>query len=185
MEPISLAIGAIGLGMQIFGAFGQANNSREITQASEDESRQEQGINNAKNRQMHIEARRMQLENVRNNQRARALATNSAVSQGAQNGSGLAGGLAQINDQSLFNMQGVNQAEDIGNQILGFNNAISRDKARIASLQGSSATDAGIASLGGAVMKAGPIIGQLSQGFGGGGTTGGMGMRLNGTGSLY
>jgi hypothetical protein len=167
MDPISLAIGAVGLGMQIFGGIGASQNAKEAAAINQDVAKQEQSINERKMTQMAIESRRMQLENIRNNQRARALSEATAVNQGAQFGSGLQGGQAQINDQTLFNMQGVNQAIQTGSQIYGLNSIISEDKQKLASVQSDMATNQGIASLGGSVMKAGPIIGQLSQGFGG------------------
>lgn len=169
MDPLSLAFSAIGLGMQVFGGFGQAHNAHQAAAISQDVARQEQGINAAKQQQMELEGRRTQMENIRNNQRARAMAESAAVNQGAQFGSGLQGGLAQVQDQTLFNMSGVNSALETGRSISGFNNAISVDKMKLANVQADSATNAGIASLGGAFMKAGPIVGQLGQGFGGGG----------------
>lgn len=163
MDPISLAIGAVGLGMQIFGGVSSASNASAQAKVSSDEASQEQGINNAKQQAMEVNARRSQMENVRNNQRARAQATNAAVSQGAQFGSGLQGGLAQISDETQFNMLGVNQALQTGQQIAGYNNTISSDKMQLATLGGQAATDQGISSLGGALMKSGPVIGQLGQ----------------------
>lgn len=167
MDPVSLALGAVGLGMQIFGGAGQAENAQQAAAVSQDVAKQEQGINDTKQKQMELEGRRTQMENIRNNQRARAMAENSAVNQGAQFGSGLQGGLGQIQDQSMFNMSGVNSALTFGRQINTYNQAISSDKQQLAQIQGDSATNQGIMSLGGSLMKAGPVIGQLSKGFGG------------------
>jgi len=167
MDPVSLTLGIVGLGMQIFGGMKQSEDAHRAAQISRDEATQEQGINDAKQKQMELEGRRTQLENIRNMQRARAMATNAAVNQGANLGSGLQGGLAQISDQSNFNMLGVNQGLQIGREIAGFNQNITQDKYRMADVQSQSATDQGIASLGGAILKAGPIVGQISQGFGG------------------
>lgn len=166
MDPVSLAIGAVGLGMQIFGGIGASENAHQAAEISQDVARQEQGINDTKQKQMEMEGRRTQMENIRNNQRARAMSENAAVNQGAQLGSGLQGGLAQIQDQSLFNMSGVNNALAFGRQINTFNQNISNDKQQLASVQADSATNQGIMSLGGSLMKAGPVVGQLSQGFG-------------------
>lgn len=168
MDPISLAIGAVGLGMQIFGGMGQSQNAAQAASISQDEARQEQSINNVKQQQMEVEGRRANIETARNTQRARAMGINSAVQQGANLGSGLQGGLASATDQGAFHMQGVNDALSFGRQINVFNQNISNDKQQMASVQSSSATNQGISSLGGAVLKAGPIIGQISQGFGGG-----------------
>ncbi len=165
MEPISIAMGAIGLGMQIFGGMGQSKIAGEQAQVSMDEAKQEQGINDAKQQAMVLQANRMQIENARNIQRSRAYATNAAVGQGAQFGSGLQGGLGQVTDQGLFNGVGVNQAVQTGKQINQFNQNISWDKMQTAQLGGQFATDQGISSLGGAVMKAGPTVGALTQNF--------------------
>lgn len=170
MDPISLAIGAVGVGMQIFGGFGQAEKSQEASRVSQDIARQEQAINGAKLRQMELEGRRMNVENIRNGQRARAQATNAAVQQGAQFGTGLMGGIAQINDKTNWNILGVDQGLQTGREIGGYNDKISADKQQLAQIGADSSMYQGLTSLGGAVMKAGPIIGQISQGFGGGGT---------------
>jgi hypothetical protein len=168
MDPFSLAISAVSLGMQVFGAFGQASDAKAAARISKDIAAKEQGINDVKQRQMELEGRRMQMENIRNSQRARAMAESSAVNQGAQFGSGLQGGLAQIQDQTLYNMFGVNQALVGGREINEFNRGISADKMKLADVQSSSATNQGISSLGGSLLKVGPLIGQFSQGFGGG-----------------
>lgn len=166
MDPISLAIGAVGLGMQIFGGIGQSQNAAEAARISKDEATQEQSINNVKQQQMELEGRRTNIETARNAQKARAMGLTAAANQGASQGSGLQGGLASIDSQSLFHMQGVNDALSFGRQINTFNQNITNDKMQLADVQSSSATDQGIASLGGALMKAGPVIGQISQGFG-------------------
>jgi hypothetical protein len=129
------------------------------------------------------------MQNIRNIQRGRAVATNAAVNQGANLGSGLQGGLAQITDQGDFNNEGVTQALDIGRGIAGYNQNITQDKIRMASIQSDASTAQGISSIGGAVLKAGPIVGQLSQGFGnffkvGGGDYSGTPGSRN-TGGLY
>lgn len=169
---IGAAVGAIGLGVSLFGSSEAAEVAGKQAKVSADEAKQEQGINDAKQQAMELSGRRMQLENMRNIQRGRALAENTAVNQGAQFGSGLQGGLDQIMDQGLFNMVGVNSGLQTGRQIAGFNSAISADKLQMAQLGGEAAKDQGLASLGGAIMKMGPTIGAFSQGFGKAGPTG-------------
>lgn len=164
---LGAAIGAVGLGMQIFGGAGQAENAQKAAAVSQDEAAQEQKINDTKQQQMELEGRRSNIETSRNVQRARAMSLSASVNQGSNLGSGLQGGLAGETDTGLFHMAGVNAALSFGRQINSYNQNISSDKMQMASIQGSSATDAGIASLGGALLKAGPVIGQFSQGFGG------------------
>lgn len=161
------AVSAVGLGMSIFGGLDQAAISKQQAQVSGDIANQEQGINNQKQQAMELAGRRQQLEIIRNNQRARALAENNATNQGAQFGSGLQGGLAQVQDESLFNLSGVNTALETGRNIAGYNRAISQDKIRLAQLGGDASSAAGFASLGGSILKAGPIVGSFATGFGG------------------
>lgn len=160
------AVSAAGLGMSIFGGMQQAGVAKQQANVSADVATQEQGINDQKQQAMELAGRRQQLEIIRNNQRARAMAENSATNQGAQFGSGLQGGLDQIQSQSDFNLVGVNSALETGRNIAGYNSKISADKIRLAQLGGQAATAAGFSSLGGSIMKAGPTIGALSGGFG-------------------
>lgn len=172
--------------MQLFGGAKGAGVAKQQAAVSSDIAGQEQAINTQKYQQMQLEANRSQLENFRNMQRARAQGLNSATQQGAQFGSGLAGGQAQATDQGLFNSLGINQNLEVGNNIFGLNSNISKDKMQLASLGGEAATDAGISSLGGSLIKAGPIVGAFGKnamaGFGnvgniffGGGTPSGYG----------
>lgn len=164
---IGAAASAIGLGMSIFGGLDQSRIAKEQAGVSADIAKQEQGINDQKQQAMEVAGRRQQLEIIRNNQRARAMAENNATNQGAQFGSGLQGGLAQVQDQSTFNLAGVNSALDTGRNINNYNTLISKDKIRLAQLGGDASSAAGFTSLGGSIMKAGSTIGALSGGFGG------------------
>lgn len=153
--------------MQIFGGMSSASNAKAQAAVSQDEARQEMGINAQKQQAMEIDARRRSLEQVRQTQQAQSLATARATSQGAQFGSGLQGGLAEVQDQGNFNLQGINQSLQIGRQINQYNQNIDQDKIQSAALGGQQATNQGIMSLGGALMSSGPTIGKLSQGVGG------------------
>lgn len=163
---LGAAVSAVGLGMSLFGGSEQSAIARQQAQVSGDIATQEQGINTQKQQAMEISGRRQQLETMRNTQRARALAENNAVSQGAQLGSGLQGGLAQVTDEGNFNAAGIDSALMTGRAIAGYNNNISNDKLRLASLGGDAASAAGLTSLGGSILKAGPFIGNLAGGFG-------------------
>src|SRR6266576_3109238 len=136
MDPVSFGLSVVGFGLQAFGAFGAASKAREAAQINMGIAADEQQINAQKQQAMQLSARRMQLENLRNNQRLRAQATNAATNQGAQFGSGLPGGLSQIQGQSAFNMQGVNQNLEIGQNIFGITSDISQKKMQLANVQG-------------------------------------------------
>lgn len=171
MDPITLGLSVVGLGMSLFGGAKSASNSvayaGQVSSLSNSISSDEQNINLQKQKQMQLEGRRMQLEQVRNAQRQRSQATAAAVNQGANLGSGLQGGLGQIQGQSGSNMLGINQNMEIGQNIFGFNNSISGKRAQLNSLQAQYGADQaqaqGLQSLGGALIKAGPTVGAFGK----------------------
>lgn len=92
----------------------------------------ERGVQEQQRRAMELDGRRQQMEIIRNQQRARALALTGATAQGAAQGSGLQGGYGQISGITGTNMLGVSQALDIGRSIFGLNQNISDQ--RVASM---------------------------------------------------
>jgi hypothetical protein len=171
MDPISIGLGLAGLGMQIFGGLGAASVAKQSAQVSADVSGQEQAINVQKYQQMQLDANRSQLQNTRKVQLARAQGLATATGQSAQFGSGLAGGQAAASDQGGVNALGINQNLSIGQNIFSDTSSINADKMKLAELGGTAATDQGIASLGGAVMKAGPVIGGFAKNIGASGNS--------------
>jgi|SRR5882762_1729372 len=166
MDPITIGLGIAGLGMQLFGGLSAASNAKAQAEQSQAISADEQQVNEQKQQQMQLEASRAQMENFRNAQKARAQGLASATSQGAEFGSGLQGGQAEATDQGLLNSKNISQNLQIGQNIFGIDADISRHKEQLASLGGEAATDQGIASLGGALIKAGPIIGGFGKNIG-------------------
>lgn len=154
MDPLTLGIGAISLGMQFFGGAKAAEASSQSAQASQRIAGLEQDVNAQRKTAMELSSRRQQMEIFRNNQRARAMASNAAVNQGAQFGSGIQGGLAQVQDESMTNYLGVSKNLEIGNNIFGINDKISQQKSLISGLQSDAATYNGISSMGGSLMGA-------------------------------
>lgn len=89
----------------------------------------EQGIEQQKQQAMEIDARRQQMEIIRNQQRGRALSLATGVAQG---GGGFVGGSSarggaygQISGQTGVNLLGVQQQLEVGRNIFGLNTAIS------------------------------------------------------------
>jgi len=163
MDPLSLGISAVGIGLQAFGAFSASQDAAKAAEINKSIAGDEQKINEQKHVQMLLEASRMQLQQFRNIQRLRSQATASAVNQGAQYGSGLQGGLAQVSADGTFNLNGINQNLQIGNNIFDINNQISGKKMQLADVQSDMATDQAWSSLGGAMVKNAGTIGQLGQ----------------------
>lgn len=186
MDPLSLGVSVVGIGLQAYGSFSAAGHAKEAAALSKGIAADEQQINEQKQQQMQLEASRMQLQQFRNIQRLRSQATAAAVNQGAQFGTGLQGGLAQIGSQGNENIRNINQNKEISTNIFNINNDISGKKMQMADVQGDMATDQAWASLGGAMVKDAGTIGQLGQNayggiqsgmslFSGGSLSGGLG----------
>lgn len=95
----------------------------------------EQQIEAQRMKAMQLDARRRQMEVIRNQQRYRAVGLTNATAQGAQFGSGLQGGYGQISGQSGVNLLGIQQNLQIGQDIFGLNQAITGQKQQYADLQ--------------------------------------------------
>ena len=127
---MAVAIGLVGGVMQAIGASKQAKASEKAEKARQ--------------RMMQLEAMRKRREMIREATVARAQATSNATAQGAGEGSGLQGGIAQITSRQNRNVQASNQDEALGNKVFSAN----RDYAKAGSLI---AFGGGISSLGNAL----------------------------------
>lgn len=164
MDPISIIAGItslVGLGTSLFGGASASHDAKQAASIQSNIAGLEGGLEDQRHTAMELAAKRQSTEILRSNQRARSLALSNATSQGAQFGSGLQGGLAQVDDQGAFNLAGVSQNLQIGEAMFGINKQITGQKQQLAQVQGQQATDQGIASLGGSIMKAAPTIGSL------------------------
>lgn len=180
MEPLSIGLGLAGLGMQLFGGLGsagvakqQAQISSQVANVSGQIAGDEQQVEAQKYQQMQLEANRANLQNFRKTQQVKAQGLAAATAGGAQFGSGLAGAQGAETDQGLYNSLGINQNLQIGQNIFGINSDISSKRIQIAGLQsqsallgGQAATDQGISSLGGALLKIGPTVGAAAKNAG-------------------
>lgn len=180
-NPIAIASGALGLGMALFGGNEQMQAAKATAAAQQEIARNEMKQDAIRRQAMEFAARRQQMEVFRNAQRARALALNTATSQGAQQGSGLQGGFGQISSQAAWQSAGIDRNLAFGGQMFDLNNAINSQKMLISSASSQSATGAGISKLGGALMNSfGPIkrvsetLGQGKSGSSSAGSFGAM-----------
>lgn len=166
MEPFTTTIGLVGLGLSLFGGLSAAEDAKQAASIQNKMAGLQGDLEDQRHTAMVLASNRQQMEILRTNQRARSTALNNAVSQNANLGSGLQGGLAQVQDQGLFNLAGVNQNLEIGEAQFKINKQITEQKQQLATVQGQQATDQGLASLGGALTKSAPMLGSLaSTGF--------------------
>lgn len=188
MDPLTLGIAAVGLGIQLAGGASAASKAHEAYGIQSNITGLEGQANDQRRTAMELSARRQGMEIFRNNQRARALAINNATNQGASygNSSGLPGGLAQVADQSMFNLQGVNQNLELGRNIFGIDDQISKQKLALSGVQGSMATSQGIGQLGGSIASNAGTLGKIGQyGYGQLGSLGSSGKTFNNLGSGF
>lgn len=112
-----------------------AANRSEVINTSTVQAQQQ--IEAQKARAMELDARRQQLEIIRNQQRNRALAVTTGVAQGGsiRGSSALQGAFGQASGQTGVNLLGVQQNLEIGRTITGLNETISNNQIALNDLQ--------------------------------------------------
>lgn len=151
--------------MQFMGSAKASSAADSYYKTQSDIAGLEGQVNDQRKAAMEIDARRRQLEIIRNNQRARSMAQTTATSQGAQQGSGLQGAYGGITGQSETNLLGVNQNLEIGRNIFGLDTKISADRVAAAGYQGQQASGQAMAQMGGAMMGASGKVGAMMPGL--------------------
>lgn len=109
---MALAVTAIG---GILGAVGAMQQAKASAKAED-----------ARKRQMQLDAIRKRREVVRESVRARSMALSSASSQGAAEGSGLQGGYGKIAGAANRNMSSITQDEALGDKVFDANKAYAK-----------------------------------------------------------
>lgn len=163
MDPVTIGLTLAGLAASVAGTIGATSTASQVSGIEQQNAGLEMQVNTQRKNAMEIDARRRQLDVVRNNQRARSMSETTATSEGAQMGSGLQGAYGQIAGQSGFNLQGVNQNLEIGRNIFGLDTQISQNKIQLAGLQGQQATDQGIATLGGDLTRSASSLSNIGS----------------------
>lgn len=161
-----MMLGAASIGMQAYGAFSGASAAKDKANAEKQIASDEMQQDQVRRSGMELDANRKSMEQLRNNQRMRAMATNSAVNQGAQFGSGLQGGLAGISGQSNTNQLGISQNLSLGENMFDLNAKISQQKMNIADASSKMATAQAWSSMGKALGGSMGPLSSLSKGLG-------------------
>lgn len=169
---IGAGVGLIGMGLQMYGASQSYDAAQKQNQSQQDMIKTEMQQDQLRRTAMEVQSKRQQMEVLRNTQRARSLALNSATSQGAQQGSGLQGGYGQIAGQSGTNMLGINQNLQSGEQMFDLNAQLSQQKIAYAQAGGQAATGQALSAVGGSLIGSMGAVRNLSYGWGGQGNQG-------------
>lgn len=154
---------AIGLGASIFGVSKQYNAVKQEAATQQDQIKLEQQVEDQKRQAMELTAKRSSMQDFRQAQVARSMATQNATNQGAQFGSGLQGGLAQVSGQSNTNQLGIMQNLMIGRNMYNLESQISQDKIKMSQEKSQEAEGGAISSIGGALGKSIGPLGNLGM----------------------
>ena len=144
---LSAVSGLAGAGLTAVGTLQQMEGAKKASEAQERAER-------IRATQMDLEATRQRRQTIRQALIAQGTAMNTAAAQGATEGSGIQGGLAQISGQANTNLAGINASQQLGTQMFAAN----ADYARARTTQ---STGSGLASLGGALFSNQQQIGRL------------------------
>lgn len=153
MAAFSTIIGAIGVAAGIAGGVVQYAGQQKAAKAQERAEK-------LREQQMNLDAARQRREIARKALQARSQAVAAGVNQGAQFGSGLAGGTAQISSSANQGILGVNQNQEIGAGIFAQN--YQEYKGNSMASMGS-----GISSFGGMLVQNQEMLGRIGTYFGG------------------
>lgn len=159
-----LISGGLGVGLQAYGAYQSYQIGQKISSEQANITSAQIQEEQLKAQAMRLQARRSQMEVVRNNQKARSLALAGAVAGGGQFGSGVMGGVGEAQGISGNNLLGINQNLAIGNSLAGLNMSIDQSQGNIAQLQGQLATAQGISGAGKSVQGMSGQLGWFDTG---------------------
>ena len=173
---ISAATGNyIGAGISLIGglmgAFDSSSAAKQSAAISANINALENKVNDQHEQAMLLSSQRQNIQTLRQVQQAQALGLVRSVGQNSTSGatasSGYLGGQSQIAGQGYFNLQGVNQNTEIGENIFGLNRQVSAQKLALQNVQtnyqSSMALDQGVSSLGNFVSKSSDPLSRLIQ----------------------
>jgi hypothetical protein len=154
-SPFTAATGAsaAGFGLSLFGGLSAMGAASAASQASIDQLKLEQQVQDVRMQAMTMQNQRSQMERVRSAQVQRSMAESAAVNQGAQFSSGLQGAYGNISGKAGQGELGTSMAQQYGMQIYGLEQQVTGAKIQQAHEQSLQATDQGIASIGGALSS--------------------------------
>ncbi len=107
---LSLALGAVSTGLQIFGATQQASGEEKQSEALLNEE-------TARHKQFTLDFQRQRIEAVRNSIITRSLAVQAGASQGALNSSSVRSGAGNAANRAAYQIEGLNQNQAIGEEV--------------------------------------------------------------------
>jgi hypothetical protein len=149
------SLGAVGLGLGIFGTLSGMQAASQQSQLSIAQVGHEEQIEQLKQQQMHLQSQRQSVQNLRDVQQAQAMGKAAAANAGALFGSGLAGGQSQEAAKGGWNAENLSQNLQIGDQIFSQDYSIDALKIQQAQAASRQATSQGETAIGGDILSTG------------------------------
>ncbi len=165
-NPVGSIGMAAGMAASIFGGLKQYGAAQQQFGAEQKIFGLEQQAEAQRKQMMELNANRMSMEVVRNQQRARSLALSNSTSQGAQFGSGLQGGYGQISGQAGVGLLGISQQLGAGENLFGINKDIMGQRMAYAQAGSQSYTGQAIAGAGSSLFNTSRSLGKDLSFFG-------------------
>lgn len=163
--PYGAAIGgAVGLGLGIFGAYQKHHGASQQTSIQTGMIQTQMQEDALRRQMMEMSGRRQSLENARVVQQKMALSLQNATNQGAQFGSGYAGGKAQVQDEGNWNQLGIDMNLMAGRQMFDLKSLLAQQQIAYAQAGGTINTGAGMQALGSGILQSLPALRNLSGG---------------------
>lgn len=164
ITAISMGISALGTGTSLLGGlFGADDNAKLVAD--------QQKAENIKFQQQKADWERSRRQDIRKGIYMQHQAVAAATAGGANESTGAYGAYGQVNQETGWNVQGVNMAQHFGTQLHQANMDILADKGNIAQDQSIVSMGQGLSSLGGAGMSQATNISNLT-GYSGSGISG-------------
>ena len=161
MLPLIMA--GAGLALKGVGTYLNYEAAQEKSESDKRIAENESQIQAQRKQAAYLDFKRKELEVLRNNQRARALAVTNATGQGAGQGSGLQGGYGQISGDTNTNLLGLSQNWQIAENTFSLNDMISQEKMHQADIQKKASLGQGLNSLGNDFIGSSAPLGRLTQ----------------------
>jgi hypothetical protein len=140
IAALGIGLGAIGTGVQVMGAMKAAKAAEKAEDLRE--------------RQMNLDAMRQKRKIIREAIMQKSIATANATAQGAQDSSGLKGGIAQVTQDAGTQMSYTNKSQEIGSSLFDANREQTQG-------QSMSSFGSGLSSLGGTLVQNSQTISRL------------------------
>jgi hypothetical protein len=155
------AISLAGVAVSLDAALDESKQQQRYYDVSKQIVQVQQQENLERKKAMEYSARRQEMENLRNGQKAIAAATNFAANSGGLFGSSVKGARGSADAQVAFGSQGISQAVQTGRAMYGLSEQQTAFQMQQADIMSNIASDKGQEAIGNALISGGSALGRM------------------------